>query len=79
MPTPCILTVEAFFSQPVKLHAAFNTGMPDQMLFPITGRHSDQPIVFLGRNGQYMANGPILEDGAADPGCADGAGFHSEW
>ncbi|MGC8781326.1 MAG: hypothetical protein ACP5UQ_10710 [Anaerolineae bacterium] len=55
------VTVEAFFARPVKLHAAFNTGWPTQMLFPITGRHSDQPVVFLGRNGQYMANGPVLK------------------
>jgi hypothetical protein len=55
------LTVEVFFSQPVKLHAAFNTGAPDQMLFPITGRHADQPVVFLGKNGTYMANGPVLK------------------
>lgn len=54
------LTVEAFFDRPVKLHAGFNTGWPTQMLFPITGRHADQPVVFLGRNGQYMANGPVL-------------------
>ena len=55
------LTVEVFFSQPVKLHAAFNTGAPNQMLFPITGRHADQPVVFLGKNGTYMANGPVLK------------------
>ncbi len=55
------LTVEVFFNQPVKLHGGQNTGYPDQMLFPITGRHSDQPIVFLGRNGTYMADGPILK------------------
>jgi hypothetical protein len=30
------------------------------MLFPITGRHSDQPIVFLGSNGQYLSNAPVL-------------------
>jgi hypothetical protein len=31
------------------------------MLFPITGRHSDLSVVFLGRNGQYMAGGPVLQ------------------
>lgn len=55
------VTVEAFFDRPVKLHAGFNTGWPTQMLFPITGRHSDQPVVFLGKDGQYMANGPVLK------------------
>jgi hypothetical protein len=55
------LTVEAFFDGPVKLHAAVNTGAPTQMLFPITGRHADQPIAFLGKNGVYMSNGPILK------------------
>ena len=55
------LSVEVFFAEPVKLHAWFNTDGPNQMLFLMTGRHSDQPIVFLGLNNQYMANGPILK------------------
>jgi hypothetical protein len=54
------VTVESFFAEPVKLHAWFNTAHPTQMLFPITGRHSDQPIVFLGSNGQYLSNAPVL-------------------
>jgi hypothetical protein len=55
------LTVETFFSRSVKLHAAFNTDYPTQMLFPITGRHSDQPIVFLGKDGTYMSGAPVLK------------------
>jgi len=54
------VTVEVFFDHPVKLHAGFNTGQPTQMLFPITGRHSDLNVVFLGWDGQYMAGGPVL-------------------
>lgn len=54
------VTVEAFFAQPVKLHAWINTAHPTQMLFPITGRHSDQPLVFLGGSGQYLSNAPVL-------------------
>jgi len=55
------VTVEVFFDQPVKLHAAFNTDSPRQMLFPITGRHSGVPAVFLGVEGQYMADAPALK------------------
>jgi hypothetical protein len=55
------LTVEAFFAEPVKLHAWFYTGYPTQMLFPITGRHSDWPIVFLGKDGEYQSNAPVLK------------------
>jgi hypothetical protein len=55
------VTLEAFFDQPVKLHATFNTDSPWQMLFPITGRHSDIPVVFLGVEGQYMAGAPVLK------------------
>lgn len=55
------VTVEAFFDQPVKLHAGFNTGRPRQMLFPITGRHSDIPVVFLGVEGQYWSGAPALK------------------
>ncbi len=53
-------SVEAFFSGPVKLHAAINTYQPNQMLFLITGRHTDYPIVFMGLDGRYYSNGPVL-------------------
>jgi hypothetical protein len=55
------VTLEAFFDEPVKLHATFSTGHPTQMLFPITGRHSEQPLVLLGVNGAYLSNAPILK------------------
>jgi hypothetical protein len=55
------VSVEAFFDQPVKLHAWFNTGEPTQMLFPITGRHSELTIVLLGQNGQYLSSPPVLK------------------
>jgi hypothetical protein len=56
------LTVEVFFNQPVKLHANFNTGKPTRMLIPITGRHSDLSVIFLGGAGDYMSNGPALKN-----------------
>ncbi len=56
------LTLEAFFDQPVKFHAAFNTGWPTQMLFPITGRHSELSIVLLGNNGIYWSSPPVLNN-----------------
>lgn len=56
------LTVEAFFEKPVKIPAWFNTGHPNQMLFPLTGRHSDNSVVFLGRDGRYMTNAPALKN-----------------
>ena len=55
------LTVEVFFDKQVKLHASFDTHHPNQMLFLITGRHSDLPIVFMGLSGSYYSNGPILK------------------
>jgi hypothetical protein len=55
------LTVEAFFDRPVKLHAWFDTGAPTQMLFPITGRHSELSLVLLGNNGRYFASPPALK------------------
>lgn len=54
------LTVEAFFGNPVKLHANFYTGHPVQMLFPITGRHSDLNVVLLGDGRGYQVNPPAL-------------------
>lgn len=55
------VTVEAFFEPPVKLHAGFFTGETTQMLFPITGRHSDLSLVFLGKDGRYRVNAPVLK------------------
>jgi hypothetical protein len=54
------VSVEAFFDQPVKLHAWFHTGEPTQMLFPITGRHSELTIALLGQNGHYLSSPPVL-------------------
>jgi len=53
-------SVEAFFPGPVKLHAAINTHTPNQMLFLLTGRHSEYPIAFMGVDGTYYTNAPIL-------------------
>jgi hypothetical protein len=53
-------SVEAYFEPPVKLHASFNTGSPTRMLFLITGRHSEIPIVFLGTKSTYFSNAPYL-------------------
>jgi CelD/BcsL family acetyltransferase involved in cellulose biosynthesis len=55
------VTVEAFFGRPVKLHAPFNTGHPTQMLFPVTGRHSDLNVALLGEQGQYLSAPPRLK------------------
>ncbi len=55
------VTVEVFFDQPVKLHAWFDTGEPTQMLFPMTGRHSELSVVLLGQNGKYLTSPPALK------------------
>lgn len=55
------LSVEAFFERPVKLHTYFNTGQPTQMLFPITGRHSNLKVVLLGNNDRFAVNVPALK------------------
>ncbi len=54
------VSVEAFFDRPVKLHAGFNTGHPTQMLFLITGRHSEMNLVLLGVDNNYRTNPPVL-------------------
>jgi len=55
------VTVEAFFTHPVQLHAWFETGQPTRMLFPITGRHSELSLVVLGQGGKYLASPPVLK------------------
>jgi len=72
------LTVEVFFDRPVKLHASINTGHPTQMLFLITGRHSDQPIVFLGKAGAYLSNGPVLKTVQPIRDALKTLGFYTE-
>lgn len=54
------VTVEVFFDPPAVLDSPYATGEPTQMLFPITGRHSEQPLVLLGRDGRYLSNAPLL-------------------
>lgn len=54
------VSVEAFFERPVKLHAGFYTGHPTQMLFLVTGRHSELNLVLLGDDGKYKTNPPVL-------------------
>jgi hypothetical protein len=55
------VTLEVFFTRPVELHTWFPTGRITQMLFPITGRHSEQPLVLLGEDGSYRAGAPVLK------------------
>lgn len=54
------VSVEAFFDRTVRLHTWFNTECT-QMLFPITGRHSDEKVVFLAEQGHYMSGAPALK------------------
>jgi len=55
------VTLEVFFDQPVELHTWFYPGRTTQMLFPITGRHSEMSVVLLGDRGRYRAGAPVLE------------------
>jgi hypothetical protein len=55
------VTLEVLWDRPVELHTWFPAGRVTQMLFPITGRHSELPIVFLGDDGVYRSGGPVLE------------------
>ncbi len=54
------VSVEAFFATKVKLHTWFNTGDPTQMLFLITGRHSQEDLVFMGDGKAYLPGPPAL-------------------
>jgi len=54
------ITLEVFFDQPVRLHTWFYAGRTTQMLFPITGRHSEESVVLLGQRGKYRAGAPVL-------------------
>ena len=69
------VSLEVFFGRPVKLHAAYNTGHPTQMLFLITGRHSDLNVVFLGVEGAYMSSGPVLKTTEPIRKALQAAGF----
>jgi hypothetical protein len=55
------VTLEVFFDRPITLHAWFHTGRTTQLLFPITGRHSDLSVVLLGDGGQYRVGAPVLK------------------
>jgi hypothetical protein len=54
-------SVEAIFLTPVRLHTYFYTGNPNRVLFPITGRHTELPVVFLSeKNEPYTTLSPVL-------------------
>jgi hypothetical protein len=55
------LSLEAHFARPIKLHAWFDTYHPTLLLFPITGRHSNLSVVFLGSGDSFRVNVPALK------------------
>ncbi|MDO8970775.1 MAG: hypothetical protein Q7U74_08815 [Saprospiraceae bacterium] len=55
------ITVEVFFPKVVRLYTTYNKGEATQMLFLITGRHSQVPTVLQGRDGIYLVNPPVLK------------------
>ena len=55
------VTLEVFFEQPVELHTWFNTGRTTQVLFLITGLHSEMSVVLLGQDGRYRSGAPVLK------------------
>jgi hypothetical protein len=54
------VTLEVFFDQPVDMHTWFPSGRTTQMLFPVTGRHSDLTLVVLGDQEGYRVGAPVL-------------------
>ena len=55
------VTLEVLFDQPVEMHTWFYPGRTTQMLFPITGRHSEMSVVLLGDEGHYRVGAPVLK------------------
>ena len=55
------VTLEVLFDQPVEMHTWFYPGRTTQMLFPITGRHSEMSVVLLGDGGHYRPGAPVLK------------------
>ena len=55
------VTLEVLFDQPVEMHTWFYPGRTTQMLFPITGRHSEMSAVLLGDGGHYRPGAPVLK------------------
>lgn len=53
--------VEARYSDPLVLHSQYRFGNPRQALIPLSGRHADRQVVFLGNNDVFAA-GPYLDD-----------------
>jgi hypothetical protein len=70
------LTLEVFWDQPVELHAWFPTGRTTQMLFPISGPHSEVSLVLLGDGGKYRAGAPALKSTEAIHQALQSLGYH---
>ena len=45
--------VVVIYAEPVTIHTRFNIGRPNNLLIPLTGRHSQYNPVFCGLNGGY--------------------------
>lgn len=51
-------TVEVFYDAPMQIHSTFRTGRPNTVLIPLTGRGSQESVVFLGSDGCYWPGAP---------------------
>lgn len=52
-------SVEALYEEPLILHSRFRFGQPDQLLIPLTGRHTEQNVTFLAQDGNFYT-GPSV-------------------
>lgn len=54
-------SIEAFYDEPLRLHSQFRFGEPRQLILPLSGRHAEQNIMFLGLEEQFYT-GPSLKN-----------------
>jgi hypothetical protein len=52
-------SVKAEYDEPIRLRSRFRFGEPTELLLPLTGRHTEHNVLFLGRDGKYYT-GPSL-------------------
>ena len=68
------LTLEALYLQPVRMHASFRYGLFDALIYPISGAHSDAPLVF-GRRGEVVLPGVNIGDEGAAAAALKNMGY----
>jgi len=68
------LTLEVLYAQPVRMHTSFRYGLFDALIYPVSGAHSGEHLVFA-RRGDVVLPGVDIGDESAAAATLKGMGY----